>query len=351
MADPISQEIALLRLVAQGVVGREPRSSEEVVRHLLCLQAQDYWSGLASIAVRCPGPIDGLFDSGAVVRAWPLRGTLHIVAASDLAWLRSLLAGRQLAGAAKMQARMGIDDRMVRHAGELTVGHITAHGPCPRSQLAEVWRAEGIDTADQRGYQLLWHLSHLGVVHFGPVAGKHQLVVLSDPPTGAVPDRETALTDLARRFYVGHGPATPEDLQRWADLTVADLRTATENARPHLASLTLDGQEYLLAPDTQDRLARCRRDALSVIALPGFDEMIFGYRDRRPTVPADVDPLLFPHRNGAPRSTVLRRGRVVATWTKPGRRTDPVEVVPVVQLPARTQADAVGRVSALLKRI
>lgn len=50
MSNP--QEVALPRLVAQGLAS--PRRSEpaETVRQVLALQAQDRWSGLASITVR-----------------------------------------------------------------------------------------------------------------------------------------------------------------------------------------------------------------------------------------------------------------------------------------------------------
>jgi hypothetical protein len=45
------REIALLRLVARGVADSRHDSSERAVQWLLCLQAQDYWSGVSSVAL------------------------------------------------------------------------------------------------------------------------------------------------------------------------------------------------------------------------------------------------------------------------------------------------------------
>ena len=99
--------------------------------------------------------------------------------------------------------------------------------------------------------------------------------------------REEALEELARRYFDGHGPATAADLSRWAKLTAADTRQAVAAARRHLSAVTLDEVEYLLGPTTEDELAACRRQAEDVVVLPGFDEMIFGYRDRSFTLPDD----------------------------------------------------------------
>jgi DNA glycosylase AlkZ-like len=347
------REIALLRLVAQGVAGSRRDSPQRTVQRLLCLQAQDYWSGVASVALRSGtsiAAVEATLNAGAVVRGWPLRGTLHLVGASDLGWLRDLLAGRELAAAARLEARLGIDTHLLGRAERIAVETLSSEGPSTRAELTAAWQAGGIDTSSQRGYHLIWHLAHTGAVYFGPVRNGQQLLALGRQKTHAPPGltRGEALMTLARRYFDSHGPATPADLARWANLTTADTRLAVAAARPHLAALTVDDTEYLLAPDTQDELASCRKQAQDVVALPGFDEMIFGYRDRSATLPDDRSAHVFPHRNGIPSCTVIVNGQVAAIWRRVAKRPrETNEITPLVPLTEQIMRSAARKASAL----
>ncbi|HUB38371.1 MAG TPA: winged helix DNA-binding domain-containing protein [Streptosporangiaceae bacterium] len=354
MADRDSQrEIALLRLVAQGVTGSRRDSPERVVQRLLCLQAQDYWSGIASVALRSASSataVEATLNAGTVVRGWPLRGTLHLVGASDIGWLRELLAGRELAAAARQEARLGIDSHVLGSAERIAVEALSSHGPSTRAELTAAWQAGGIDTSSQRGYHLIWHLAHTGTVLFGPVRNGQQLLALAGQQTRAPAGltRDEALTNLARRYFDGHGPATPADLARWANLTIADTKLAVAAARPHLAALTVADTEYLLGPGTQDELASCRKEAQDVMALPGFDEMLFGYRDRTPTLPDDRSDHVFPHRNGIPSCTVIVNGQVAATWRRPTKRHGEIaDITPLVPLTREALRSAARKAAAL----
>lgn len=334
------QELALLRLVAQGVVGPQPATPEQVVHRLLCLQAQDYWSGIASVAVRSVASlaaVEGALNAGAIVRAWPLRGTLHLLAAADLHWLRVLLAPRELAAAATREARLGIDDGVLDQAQRIAVEVISSRGPVSRAEITAAWKVAGIDTSNQRGYHLIWHLAHTGTLCFGPVhQGQQRLVLVAEwMPAASEMERGDALANLARRYFDSHGPATPADLARWANLTAADTKRAIGAARPSLTSITLEDSEYLLGPSTEDKLAVYRDEAEAVIALPAFDELIFGYRDRTPTLPDEHSASVFAHRNGIPRSTIVLGGQVVATWKRPTKNDTRIKIAALTPLSDR----------------
>jgi hypothetical protein len=351
-----ARELALLRLVAQGLAGPRLGSPVAVARRLLCLQAQDYWSGLASVAVRCGvslGAVEAEFDAATIIRAWPLRGTVHLLAAEDLAWLRELLAPRQLAGAALREARLGLDAAVIEHARGVAEELLHAEGPRSRAELSRAWSADGIDTSGQRTYHLIWNLSHMGTLVSGPTRAGQQLFALSDQWLAASPriERAEALTRLAQRYFSGHGPAAAADLSRWANLTVADTKLALAGARKQLAAITLDDVEYLLGPTTQDALADCREQAEEVIALPHFDELLLGYRDRDSTLPPERDLNVFANRNGVPAPTVIYRGQVVATWKRPakGSRAAP-EVTPLVPLCDAVLGRAAARAAAISGR-
>src|SRR5918998_3866973 len=105
------REVALLRLVAQRVAGPRFPEAAAAVRGLLAVQAQDLPGALTSVALRTPdgsrAGVEAALESGALVRSWPMRGTLHLTPAADLHWMLDLLGSRALAGAAKRRGGGG----------------------------------------------------------------------------------------------------------------------------------------------------------------------------------------------------------------------------------------------------
>ncbi|RBY79838.1 winged helix DNA-binding domain-containing protein [Geodermatophilus sp. TF02-6] len=327
-----SGDLALLRLVAQRVAGPPLPDAAAAVRWLTCVQAQDLPGALTSVALRTAGrsraDVAAALDAGAVVRSWPMRGTLHLVAAEDLCWLLELLGPRVLAGAAKRRAVLGLTEAEAERARELVVAAMTGGRRLGRAELLAAIADGGVATTGQRGYHLLWYLAQTGTLVLGPMRADEQLWALLDewvPPSRRL-DREEALVELALRYWTGHGPATAADLARWAGLTMGDVRVGLAGARPRLAAVEVDGREYLMAPDLPDRLAGCRAQATGLFLLPGFDEFVLGYADRTCALPAEHAGRVVPGGNGVFRGTVVRGGQVVGTWRWTGtgarRRVD-----------------------------
>src|SRR5215217_7317133 len=101
-------EVALLRLVAQRIAGSPPPTADRTVRWLTAVQAQDHSGALTSVALRTASgtraDVEAALCAGTVVRSWPMRGTLHLVAAEDLRWMLGLTASRMHAAAASRHA-------------------------------------------------------------------------------------------------------------------------------------------------------------------------------------------------------------------------------------------------------
>lgn len=338
-------ELGLLRLVAQRLVGPACSSSTAAVELLTAVQAQDLRGALTSVALRTRSPdlagVDAALAAGEVVRSWPQRGTLHLVAGPELPWLLELLGPRVRTTTARRRADLGLDDATVERARGLAVEALTGGRALHRAALLEHWDRSGVATGGQRGYHLLLHLGVTGTLCFGPRAGREQLLVLVAEWVRAprVLDRDAALAELALRYFRGHGPATVQDLVRWTGLRVADARAGTALARPQLAALEMDGVEHLLDPQTPDLLARCRPQAREVLLLPGFDEFVLGYGDRSAVLDPAHAERIVPGGNGVFSPTVVASGRVVGTWRRTGDR---VEGTPFDAGPAGL-ADAVSR--------
>jgi hypothetical protein len=344
-------EIGLLRLVAQRVAGPKPPTATAAVRLLLAVQGQDLPGALRSVALRTASgsrdDVTSALDSGEVVRTWPMRGTLHLVAAEDLAWLTGLLGPRVLAGAPARRQRLGITDDDIERAGEIAVGTMTGGGRLRRAEILAALRDGGVDVAGQRGYHLLWYLSQTGTLCLGPFDDGEQRYVLVDEWIRAPRELagEEALAELADRFFRGHGPATVKDLVRWAGIRVTEARTGLAAVRDGLARLEVDGVEHFLDPEVPERLASCRTEACGTFLLPGFDEFVLGYGDRGAVLDPAYADRIVPGGNGMFRPTVVHAGRIVGTWQFTGRgakRT--VEASPFTRLP-RGVAAAVLRLA------
>jgi hypothetical protein len=352
MTDP--HEVALLRLAAQRLVGRRCDDAADAVRWLTAAQAQDFSGAQLSVALRVRGGtregVLAALDAGEVVRSWPMRGTLHVVAAEDLPWMLDLLAPRVVARFARRRAELGLTETQLEHARGVAVAALTGGRGLSRTELFTVWERAGHDVSGQRGAHTLGYLAQTGTLVLGPTADGDQRVVLVSEwiPRPRVLGREEALAELALRYFRGHGPATVADLARWAGLGVREARDATSSARGDLTTLEVDGVEHLMDPRTPELLDAAREEADGVLLLPGFDELMLGYGDRSAQLdPAHADRIV-PGGNGMFRATVVSAGQVVGTWARRGRgATATVTTSPFGEL-APGVAEAVTRAFARL---
>lgn len=316
-------DVALLRLVAQRLIGPPLTSPVDVVRRLAAVQAQDEPGALTSVALRCAGTRDQVraaFDAGQLARTWPMRGTLHTVLAEDLPWMVALMTSRPRAAAAARRPQLGLSEDDVVRARALAEEAL-AGTALTRAELLAVWDEAGLATAGGRGYHLFAELAQQALVCLGPYRGADQTVVLVGEHVRAprALEGDEALAELAARFFTGHGPATEADLARWAGLPLRDVRRGVAAVRDRLASIEVDGTAYPLAQATLDAYPDLRAKARrAVLLLPGFDELVLGYADRSMTIAPEHAGKVVPGGNGMFRPTLVVGGRAVAVWRTAG---------------------------------
>lgn len=315
---PSRRRLTGLRLASQRVGGREPATPGDVVRWMLALQGQDFPGAKWSVGLRQPGAtetdVEAALDAGELVRSWPLRGTLHLVAGEDLGWLLALTAPRMVASAAARRANLGIEDVEVERAREVAVAALEGRRVLSRSALLATFDQAGVSTNGQRGYHLLWYLALTGTLVLGPTDGRQQTFALLDEwvlrPRRL--EREEALGELALRYFRSHGPATPADLTRWSGLTMSDARRGLAISGDQLTTIDVDGVTYHLAPETLDMTVSQAR----VHLLPGFDEYLLGYGDRSAALAREHSEAIVPGGNGMFKPTIVVDGEVVGTWRR-----------------------------------
>lgn len=318
--------IGLLRVAAQRIAGSTFASPLDAARHMLAMQGQDWASLKWSIGLRVPKTTDArveeAFTNGKLVRAWPMRGTLHAVAAEDLPWMVDLCCPRVVKSVSARRAALSLDEKTLERARTVAENALGGGKHLTREELQALWDRKGISTAGQRGYHMLFHLSITKTLCFGPPKGKQQTFVLmrewiKKPRTLG---REEALGELARRYFQSHGPATLADFAGWTKLTLADTKVGIALAGNALTTLDEDGVRYVMAADAEDRLSELQdastRNALSLHALPGFDEFVLGYKERGAVIDRAHMSRIVPGGNGVFKPTIVKDGRVVGTWRR-----------------------------------
>ncbi len=286
---------------------------------MLALQGQDLPGAKWSVGVRTAGSteaaVDAAFDAGEIVRSWPVRGTLHVVAADDLGWLLALNSRRVLLSAASRRAALGIANHDVERAREIVVTALGGRRMLGRSALLDALQAGGVATTGQRGYHLLWYLAQTGTLVLAAPDGRGQAFALLDDwvPTPRRLEREEALGELVVRYVRSHGPVTVADIARWAGLTIGDVRLGLAVGSAALTTVVVDGVEYHVTPELLDH-DRESNGGLHLLA--GFDEYLLGYADRSSALSPEHADVVVPGGNGMFRPTIVIDGEVVGTWSR-----------------------------------
>ncbi len=301
------------RLASQLLDPREARDPTEVVAHLCGVQAQDARRAPWALGVRAPGltlaGVDAALRDQTVVRTWMFRGTLHYVAARDLAWLRALLAPRVAARAARRHRELGLDRATFDRSRDVLGAALEGSGDVARAELGRQLERHGIGTEGQRLPHLLQQAAFDGVLVCG-ASRAPGADYRAAPPAPATPDAtapgKDASARLARRYLEGHGPATVHDLAWWSGLSVREARRALQGCGA--TEVRVDGRDLWAT-----RTAPAAPESRAARLLPPFDEYLVGYRDRAPA----LEPAYAKRVNaggGMLASTVIVAGAVVGTW-------------------------------------
>ena len=284
----IIEDIALQRLVNQQIAQPTFAHPSEVVAWLGAVQAQDYLGALWAVGLRTPGATEQTIEQAlaekTIVRTWPMRGTIHFVAAADVRWMLELLAPRVVQRTRSRRAQLGLDETIIAASAKVIARALQGGKQLPRNALYELLEQANIATDSSRGLHILGRLAHDRLLCFGARAGKQPTFALLDewvPDAKSLPHDE-ALATLALRYFTGHGPATVQDLHVVVGADDHRGQSWAGSGRGAAGARDIDGQEYYFAQDLPDAPA----EPHDAFLLPPFDEFLVAYRDRS----AALDP-------------------------------------------------------------
>ena len=212
-----------------------------------------------------------------------------------------------------------------------------------RADLMSAWQDAGLATDEGRGYHMLTHFLSTGVAAYGPWRDEGETaVVLAEQwlPHGSGlegtfgGDETAAIAELALRYFTTHGPASVRDLSWWSKLPMGRINDAMGQVEDQLehgwadATGALhteassakggDGEKLHFRPGLIEEYAEHQKEAMAELLLPGFDELVLGYRDRLFLMDEDRHRALVPGNNGVFKRAAIRRGEVVGTWSRTG---------------------------------
>ena len=342
----------------------------EVARDLGGVHAQVQVSAELQLGARIDGITqadvrEALWSRRSLVKAWTLRGTLHLHPADELPlWY----AARRAVGASPddpegleawrdpqgvLHPALGADDVKATRAAVWDA----LDGRClRRDELAE----EVVKRVGPRARQRLLSgfAFFLAELCQGPPQGAKVTFVRPDQWINGWREVEerAALLEVCRRYLRTYGPARPGDFREWFSSPAfrpANARALFDALGDELEEIDVDGRRaYVLAGDTAFRTLEP-----SLRLLPEYDVYVMGFREREQLVPESVRRQVAAHGRGryegpAGMSFVLVDGVAAGVWKrrKRGKRIE-LDVSPARRLtrPQRAYLDAEAeRIAALV---
>ncbi|WP_173002917.1 winged helix DNA-binding domain-containing protein [Chitinophaga sp. SYP-B3965] len=267
----------------------------ELISWMGCLQAEEYTSAKWAIGNRIPHITDARiekdFNEGRFFRAQVLRPAWHFVAPADIGWLLNLSAHRIKAFYKQLHGKLDISNSDLKRSKHIITKALTGGEKMTRNELLTLCLQAKMRTDEIRINFLLMDAELDGLIVNGGRQGNEFTYELREERM-PVMEKEAAIAELARRYFISRGPATLPDFVWWSGLELAEAKMGLEMIKDGLQYAVINGEAYwffetpvLQEPD-------------SVSLLPSFDEFTVGYKDR-------VDEY---------KPSIIIDGQVAGTW-------------------------------------
>ena len=262
---------------------------EEVVSDLCGVQAQVLSYAALAIWARVEGITmqdvqDALWKHRSLVKTWCMRGTLHLISASDLP---VYVAARKATSVVRhdwLTPEIDVEERkrIVGAIRDVLDGKILT-----RERLAEeVVKRLGMSASVRKhmlsGWgNLLNPAAEQGYLCFGPSKGSKVTFVRPDQWIGRwdEPSGREAWKTLLRRFFSTYGPATHHDIGHWWGFRPERARMLMDYIADELAEVEFEGQKRWVRREDVERIVDVER-VRSVKLLPSWDCYVMFYHPR-----------------------------------------------------------------------
>jgi DNA glycosylase AlkZ-like len=315
VSPPSRRALNRATLARQSLLARSTMPVVAAVGHLAGLQAQVPNSPYLALWTRLAGferaALTDLLARRQVVRATMMRGTLHVVTATDFLRLRTPLQPALTRAMRGFMGRRvdGLDaDRLVADTRALLAERPHRYGEIGRC-LRERWPDRWGDR-DEAALGYTAFRACVPVVQMPPggtwgSTGGEVPYTTAEAWLGEAPAAAGDPTGLVLWYLAAFGPATIADIQAWAGM--ANLRATVTALRPRLRVV---GALY----DVPDGPLPDEDVPAPVRFLPEYDSLVLSHADRSRVIADEHRRAVFLS-GGRVRATVLVDGFVRGTWT------------------------------------
>ncbi len=313
------------RLRRHHLLVRAPKERlAEVVSDVCGLQAQVLSSAALALRARVRDlrMIDvekALWRQRSLVKTWSMRGTLHLLAASDLprnvaamSWIATTLGREAFTHSGLSPQETAESTAAIRRALD---GRVLT-----REELAAaVERLGTFDAATAKSLRSPWGerlqpAAFGGALCFGPNRGPKVTFARPDQWLGGwreVPGKEAFVT-LLRRFIAAYGPITAQDAGHWWGFLGSRRQRALDLLEDELESVRFEGKRAWMRKADIAGMTR-HPDTGCVRLLPSWDVYVMFYAPRPTLVPARFRRRIFtPVRGNRP--VLLVDGVAAGVW-------------------------------------
>jgi DNA glycosylase AlkZ-like len=300
------RELNRALLARQLLLERRKLAVPRAVERLCALQAQYPRSPYIALWSRVAGfrkeQLTQALEQRRVVKSQLFRITLHITSARDYPYFAAawLPAAREMTPRVTKEALERLSQKVNAVAGKRPITHEQLEELASEEMGGFRWRT--------RTLAPLVHLPPGGTWRF---YGRPQLLAMNAWLGADLPGREDGAEHIVRSYLAAFGPATQQDLLRFAGVRVGDLRPGLERLelrqfRDERGRLLLDLPRAPL-PDAEVRAP--------VRFLPKWDSSLLAYAppERERILPETFRGTVI-RKNGDVLPTVLVDGFVAATW-------------------------------------
>jgi hypothetical protein len=332
------RELNRATLARQLLLERTQLTVPKAIERLCALQAQDPRAPYIGLWSRLDGfrkeQLTRAYERRRVVRGTLFRVTIQLVAAAD-----------HPAFAVLMQQRWHEDFRRWGHPMDELVARLDALAEQGPFTYAEANRL----TPELGRFQ--WRVRCLKPLIHVPPGGTwgttRVRVTTAERWLGSnAPEPTEAAERLVRRYFGAFGPATRDDLLRFAALRVKDVAAGFERIEPELRRFRAEDGQVLFD------LRRAPRPSAETPApvrfLPKWDQLLLAYNDRTRVLPAEYHSEVI-RKNGDVLQTFLVDGVVAGTWAYDGGKVRLAPFAPLPQTIRRELEDEAKRLAAFVE--
>ena len=306
-----------VRLANQRISQTTFTDPAEIVKWMGPMQGQDYTGAKWSVGLRLPQGTDAAVEQAIsdkqIVRTWIMRGTLHLVAAADIRWMTSLVGPKLIAGNTRRYRQLELDAETLIRSNDILANALRDGARLSRTELVAILEQHGISTTGQRTPYILQRASYDGLICQGTAPRSDPIYMALDTSFPAPTlKRDEAIAKLFERYIMSRGPATLPDFVQWSGLLISEAKAALAGLSSQLKHETVEGKTYwrsLKTPAVPD-------NAPTLYLLPGFDEYLLGYKDRRDVLDPKYAKQVCPGGNGVFMPTIVSEGRVIGIWRR-----------------------------------